>query len=342
MNFYNDNDAGAVQWLRELVANGHLPHGRVDERPIQEITAPTSPASPPATSSPASAAGLLPCVSPAGPSLDLFGQPLAPASRSQRPGSGAAKPTKNTSGRCSFGSSESAALQRSLASRLQATTDTDGSPEYEMTWKKRAMQSGAPICRLAARARRTSGSGCSGWPTPDVPHGGQGQLSEMKQTGGFYRADGRKVQLKLQHVADLAGWPTPSAFETTREEAMRPSRAETGRTTGYLAEAVVDYATPLSGWATPTQRNHKHPNAKSFAERGGGKKGEQLANQVAHSGPTPSSSPAETEKRGVLNPAFSLWLQGYPAAWASCGARGIALCRKSRRSSSGRLETEGG
>ena len=218
------------------------------------------------------------------------------------------------------------------------------------------------IVALSPEARSRLGF-LAGWPTPVVPNGGRnglrtdaGREGEMrhlesmpKMIGGWptpmagspetesYNAAGNTDSSRK--TVELVGWPTPSAFETTREEGMRPSRAETGRTTGYLAEAVVDYAAPVAGWATPTERDHKHPNAKSFAERGGGKKGEQLANQVAHSGPTPSSSPAETEKRGesrkgrmVLNPLFSLWLMGYRAEWASCGARGIASCRKSRRS----------
>lgn len=39
MNFYNDNDKKACAWLRELIAQGHLPPGTVDERSILEIKA---------------------------------------------------------------------------------------------------------------------------------------------------------------------------------------------------------------------------------------------------------------------------------------------------------------
>ena len=38
MNYYNDNDPKAAAWLRELIAQGHLPAGTVDERSILEIT----------------------------------------------------------------------------------------------------------------------------------------------------------------------------------------------------------------------------------------------------------------------------------------------------------------
>ncbi len=35
--YYNDNEPFAAQWLRNLIAAGHLPAGDVDERPIQEV-----------------------------------------------------------------------------------------------------------------------------------------------------------------------------------------------------------------------------------------------------------------------------------------------------------------
>lgn len=37
--YYNDNDAYACKWLRNLIIEGHLPFGVVDSRPIQEVTA---------------------------------------------------------------------------------------------------------------------------------------------------------------------------------------------------------------------------------------------------------------------------------------------------------------
>jgi DNA (cytosine-5)-methyltransferase 1 len=37
--YYNDNDPYCAQWLRNLIAAGHLPDGEVDERPIQSVSA---------------------------------------------------------------------------------------------------------------------------------------------------------------------------------------------------------------------------------------------------------------------------------------------------------------
>ena len=37
-HYYNDNDRSAVRWLRQLIDDGHLPEGHVDDRDITEIT----------------------------------------------------------------------------------------------------------------------------------------------------------------------------------------------------------------------------------------------------------------------------------------------------------------
>ena len=39
MNYYNDNEPFACQWLRNLIQAGRLPQGIVDERSIEELTA---------------------------------------------------------------------------------------------------------------------------------------------------------------------------------------------------------------------------------------------------------------------------------------------------------------
>ena len=37
MDYYNEHDKFAAAWLRELIADGQLPPGDVDERDIQDV-----------------------------------------------------------------------------------------------------------------------------------------------------------------------------------------------------------------------------------------------------------------------------------------------------------------
>lgn len=39
MNYYNENDPKAVAWLRELIKEGHIAPGEVDERSIEDVSA---------------------------------------------------------------------------------------------------------------------------------------------------------------------------------------------------------------------------------------------------------------------------------------------------------------
>src|SRR5687768_1089851 len=96
---------------------------------------------PPATSSPVSADGLTLFPSQDGSQLALFGQHPALANPSARRANGKAKPTSATCGPSSEPLSPSAALQRSLESRLRARLDVNGSPEYALTWKSWDMPS---------------------------------------------------------------------------------------------------------------------------------------------------------------------------------------------------------
>jgi hypothetical protein len=57
-------------------------------------------------------------------------------------------------------------------------------------------------------------------------------------------------------------------------------------------------------WPTPASRDWRHPNKKPYAERGGGKKGEQLPNAIG----------------GALNPTWVEWLMGYPIGWTDLDA----------------------
>lgn len=163
---------------------------------------PTFTASSSATSSPASADGPSPSVSPDGLTTGPSRPDRVPASLSAPPASAAASTTSGTFGPPSSISSASATLQSSLASRLQALTASRGSTLYRLTWKERITPSGRRICALRASAPRTSGNVSGGlddllrgWPTPctqDGPKGGPSQGVD-----------------RLPGAAHLVGWPTP-------------------------------------------------------------------------------------------------------------------------------------
>lgn len=337
MNFYNDNDAGAVQWLRELVANGHLPHGRVDERPIQEITA-------------ADLAGFTACHFFGG----IGGWPLA----LRLAGWPESRPVWTASCPCQ---PFSAAGKR----RGQADERHLWPVFFRLVRECRpATIFGEQVAsddgyRWLARVRddlEEAGYavGCADLPacSAGAPHIRQ-RLFWVADAGRSARGTGAVVGDEADGRI-LPGGRSEGATETPacrrprgladaerlRDDAGRGDAAEPsgdGPDDGLPGGSSGGLRDPVERLGHTDAAEPQTPEREEF--RGAGRREEGRA--TGESGGSFWSDsilipPAETEKRGVLNPAFSLWLQGYPAAWASCGARGIALCRKSRRSSSGR------
>lgn len=144
---------------------------------------PTSPDTINAISSPASAGGPSPSDSQAGPTTDLFGQEVAPASRSQLGAKSVALTMNATFGPTGFGSSERESLQSSLENRLRARLDTDGSPEFILKWSRRLIRSGRRICVLRASRRNTPGNASSLWRTPAAR-----DWRDLSHTGKAYAA----------------------------------------------------------------------------------------------------------------------------------------------------------
>ena len=199
-----------------------------------------------------SGAGLTPSDSQAGRTTDPSGRAVARASRSQSRGKGRDSMTSGTCGPLFSRSSPSAALQRSLESRLRRNLDVNGSPEYALTWKEWDMQSGLPICALRASARRTSGSASTGWRTPADQEAGITVDRLVDENGNpwtpghraYDKETGRLCQTGLMQQAQAVGWRTPNASDGEGGP-LEPRQ-------GCSAKLKLrDHAHWTAGWPTP-------------------------------------------------------------------------------------------
>ena len=233
------------------------------------------------TSSRESASGVTPCVRLDGQMILPCGLAAAPARVSVQAGKGKALTIDVTYGLHGSGSLESFALTSFLASRYRAKTASLGSTLFRLTWKTRVTPSGRLIPALRASGRRTSGSDCTSWVTPQRKDYRCGQAKR-------YLAGNHAVSVNDQVM--LASWPTPVANDDNKS-----------------VEAHLAMKARMGG------------NRKEITS---------LQVMAKASGLTANGSPASTANRGQLNPYFSLWLQGLPTAWGSCGER---VTRSARR-----------
>ena len=291
-----------------------------------------------ATFSPESADGLSPCDGPASKTPAESGPAPVPVSRFRALAKDRATPTSGTCGPLFTDSSPSAVLQRSLESRLRARMDANGSPEFALTWKTWDMPAGEPICALRASERRTGGKGCIGeqgaWMTPKA-HDGEGGVMEIRpDCAGKYKLrdeaalchwstptvqnsadnagpsqfDRNTHPLNMQ--ATLAAWPTARANDGTGPQEC------IGRTGGPSLKQVAGWATPRAEDAESAGMRHSRGVADTLSAQAG---------QDASRSNAGTARPAGFR----LNPRFSLWLMGYPVAWASCGERVMQSFQKS-------------
>jgi len=231
--------------------------------------------------------------------------------------------TSGTFGPPSSGTSTSASLTDSLGSRLAAETGSSGSTLYALTWKMQATPAGRLFFLLRASVRRTSGIGSggaqTGWPSPvaqDDNKTVEAHLAMKKRMGERDGSFSNRTSItSLQVAAQTAGWSTPKA-EDAQSTGFSAARLAAGKIPDNLHSQSL-LAIYLGGWASPAARDYRTPTHRTYEERGGGKKGEQLNNKPGQGphGASLNGSPAATGGKGLLNPRFSSWLQGYPPIW---------------------------
>ncbi len=237
------------------------------------------------------------CVLLVGQKVAVCGRGVVHAKHLAMPENGKEPKMKDTYGPKCDDSSRNVSLQQSLESKLRQRLEGTGSPLYALTSKHWAMKSGAPIFAVRASARRISGNGCTGWQTPRAKGDAGGNRWETGDT--------RNLEDQVRYYT--VGWPT--------------AKASARRISGN----------GCTGWPTPTARDHKDGNSPSVVASG---RTDVLSHAVFTTGPTSSTSPAETEKPGQLCPEFVCWLMGFPTEWVSCGVSVMRSSRKSPRRSS--------
>ena len=217
--YYNEWDPYAAQWLRNLIAAGHIAPGEVDTRSIIDVSADDL-------------KGFTQCHFFAGiggwslaarlagfPDDRAIWSASCPCQPFSVAGEGKAQDDKRHLWPVVFGLIRLARI---------------GSTECSLTWKASATPAGRPLSRLAPSARPIDATEHGLWPTPcaqDGPNGGPSQGTD-----------------RLPGAAAHAMWPTPTSLAPAKGE-----NNQAGNSAGLVA--IREHA--LAMWPTATARDWK-------------------------------------------------------------------------------------
>ena len=192
---------------------------------------------PSATSSQESVSGATHCEAQAGQMIDLFGRVVVLASPSASPATAKEQTTSATSGPHGSNLFSSADLTLSLANKLKAQLNTDGSILFNMTWREKVTASGLSVSLLRASVRRISDTDCTSWRSPQRSDGEGGVMEIRPGTAGKY---------KLRDEAHLASWPTTSTRD--HKGGYVGGRMRDGK----ISTDTLDVTAQLASGPTPT------------------------------------------------------------------------------------------
>lgn len=213
----------------------------------------------------------------------------------------------------------------------QATLSTWVSPQAADANGSGLNQHTASLCKQARQL--------ASWPSPTASLGDKGVRT---LEGGIQEAM-RSKGPDLAAVSCLASWGTPTARElggTPERQQFRFDRFRArGVRCGNTQPSGLNLQVMLATWPTPRTPTGGAESAQRKQELGRMDSGGSdlaataMAGTPAQlvSGQTANGSSAETANTGQLNPAFSRWLQGYPAVWDECAIRAFRSIPTTRR-----------
>ncbi len=332
--YYNEIDPYAAQWLRNLIAGGHIAPGEVDERSIEDVA-------------PDDLRGFTQCHFFAGiggwsHALRVAGwpddKPVWTGSCPCQPFSSAGKGDGFDDARHLWPDFAWLIGERKpVAIFGEQVAAGNANVWFDLVQSDLEGMGYAFGLVPFTSAGRTSGSELTGWPTPTT----EATVREKRYAQGG---------MPFSMAAALAHWPTPTCNVNPQPETRRglqniagavklagwtmPTTRDWKDTAGMTAQRdgrdrldQLPRQAFMTGWPTPTASNNdRSPSverAMSMYRQDGSKAQQRTQNFAAICGPLrltvfgvmQTGSFVGTENGVQLNPAHSRWLMGFPKAW---------------------------